>query len=175
EKPLTGELSLIKPDGSVAAKSRDRHGGPPYFWYAEVATPAGGNRHAPITPDRTATACSTNTRDIAVRAQEGPKPHATETSLWPLRNTWNRATENLYSAWIEKLFDSPNDALPSWRALHEVLRDRSRNMLFDYLGLREDQIGLVFHPDCADMPYFLRAYFAFNMALPFGYSKCTRG
>ena len=29
EKPLEGELSLIAPDGSVAAKSRERHGGPP--------------------------------------------------------------------------------------------------------------------------------------------------
>src|SRR5262249_34111213 len=27
----------------------------------------------------------------------------------------------------------------------------------------------------ADLPYFLRAYFAFKMGLPFGYSKCTRG
>src|SRR5262249_28368586 len=26
-----------------------------------------------------------------------------------------------------------------------------------------------------DLPYFLRAYFAFKMGLPFGYSKCTRG
>jgi len=37
EKPLDGELSLIGPDGRVAAKSGDRQGGPPYFWYAEVA------------------------------------------------------------------------------------------------------------------------------------------
>ena len=34
---------------------------------------------------------------------------------------------------------------------------------------------LVIRPDCADLPYFLRAYFAFKMGLPFGYSKCTRG
>ena len=40
---------------------------------------------------------------------------------------------------------------------------------------REDQMGLVIRPDCADLPYFLRAYFAFKMGLPFGYSKCTRG
>ena len=33
EKPIDGELSLIAPDGSVAAKSHERHGGPPYFWY----------------------------------------------------------------------------------------------------------------------------------------------
>ena len=71
---------------------------------------------------------------------------ATRGQLWPLRNTWNRATENLYSAWIEKLFDAPLDATLSWKALHEVLRDRSRNFLFNHLGLREDQMGLDHSP-----------------------------
>src|SRR5215471_11832309 len=42
EKPIEGELSLVAPNGSVAAKSSDRQGGPPYFWYAEVAAPAAG-------------------------------------------------------------------------------------------------------------------------------------
>src|SRR5262249_21382482 len=42
EKPLEGEFSLIAPNGSVAARSAERHGGPPYFWYAEVAAPAVG-------------------------------------------------------------------------------------------------------------------------------------
>ena len=37
------------------------------------------------------------------------------------------------------------------------------------------QMNLVIRPDCADLPYFLRAYFAFKMGLPFGYAKCTRG
>ena len=92
-----------------------------------------------------------------------------------MRDTWNRATENLYSAWIEKLFDAPLDVALSWPALHEVLRDRSRNFLFNHLGLGEDEKGLIIRPDCADLPYFLRAYFAFKMGLPFGYSKCTRG
>jgi hypothetical protein len=48
EKPLEGEFSLIAPDGSVAAKSRARHGGPPYFWFAEVASPAAGTWHATL-------------------------------------------------------------------------------------------------------------------------------
>src|SRR3984893_11013365 len=52
EKPLEGELSLIAPDGSVAAKSRERHGGPPYFWFAEVKSPTAGTWHAPLTPQR---------------------------------------------------------------------------------------------------------------------------
>jgi hypothetical protein len=175
EKPLEGELSLIAPDGSIAAKSRERHGGPPYFWFAEVASPAAGTWRATLARDRAPAECSTITREIAVRGDAPPPPHATEGSLWPLRNTWNRATENLYSAWIEKLFDAPLDATPSWPALHEVLRDRSRNFLFNHLGLGEDSMGMILRPDCADFPYFLRVYFAFKMGLPFGYSKCSRG
>ncbi len=56
-----------------------------------------------------------------------------------------------------------------------MLRDRSRNLLFNHLGLKEDEKKLLIRPDCADLPYFLRAYFAFKMGLPYGYSKCTRG
>ena len=56
-----------------------------------------------------------------------------------------------------------------------MLRDRSRNFLFNHLGLREDELNIVYRPDCADLPYFLRAYFAFKMGLPFGYSICSRG
>jgi hypothetical protein len=175
EKPLEGELSLIAPDGSVAAASRERHGGPPYFWFAEVASPAAGTWHAQLARDHAPGECSTIRREIAVRGDQPPRLSKTEGSLWPLRNTWNRSTENLYSAWIEKLFDDPLEAAPSWKALHEVLRDRSRNFLFNHLGLGEDQMGLIIRPDCADLPYFLRAYFAFKMGLPFGYAKCSRG
>ena len=175
EKPLEGELSLIAPNGSVAAKSRERHGGPPYFWFTEVASPAAGTWHAQLARDGATGECSTITRAIAVAAAEPPRPRATQGIVWPLRNTWNRGTENLYSAWIEQLFDDPLDTSPSWPALHEVLRDRSRNLLFNHLGLGEDKMGMVVRPDCADLPYFLRAYFAFKMGLPFGYAKCTRG
>ena len=175
EKPIEGEFSLIAPDGSVAVKSSERQGGPPYFWYAEVASPAAGTWHARLTRDHASPDCASITRDIAVRAGRPPPPSAVTGSLWPLHNTWNRGTENLYSAWIQKLFDAPLDAPPEWKALHEVLRDRSRNMLFNAMGLGEDEMGTIMHPDCADMPYYLRAYFAFKMGLPFGYSQCTRG
>jgi hypothetical protein len=175
EEPLEGELSLIAPDGKEAAKSRERHGGPPYFWFAEVTSPAAGTWHATLVREGAPAGCSTITREIAVRRNQPPAPRATPGRVWPLRNTWNRGTENLYSAWVEKLFDAPLEEELSWPALHEVLHDRSRNLLFNYLGLREDEKGLIFRPDCADLPYFLRAYFAFKMGLPFGYSKCTRG
>ena len=48
DKPLEGELSLIAPDGSVAATSRERRGGPPYFWITEVASPAAGTWRATL-------------------------------------------------------------------------------------------------------------------------------
>jgi hypothetical protein len=175
EKPVEGELSLITPDGRVAVSSRERHGGPPYFWFAEVAAPIAGKWRATLAPDRAGAGCGTIVRDIAVRGDRPPRPHDTPGSVWPLRNSWNRATENLYSAWIEKLFDAPLDTELSWRALHEGLRDPSRNLLFNHLGLGEDAMKMTLRPDCADLPYFLRAYFAFKMGLPFGYSKCSRG
>jgi hypothetical protein len=175
EKPLEGELSLIAPDGRVAAKSRERHGGPPYSWFVEVASPVAGTWQATLAREHAPAGCSTITREIVVRKDAPPRPHATDGSLWPLRDTWNRATENLYSAWVEKLFDAPLDQDLSWPALHVVLRDKSRNVLFNHLGLGEDSMGMIIRPDCADLPYFLRAYFAFKMGLPFGYAKCTRG
>jgi hypothetical protein len=175
EKPLDGELSLTAPDGSVVVRSRDHHDGPPYFWFAEVGSPAPGTWHATLTLSRAPAGCGTIAHEIAVRDEPAPPPRAVAGSLWPLRNSWNRETENLYSAWIEKLFDAPLDVELSWPALQNVLHDRSRNALFNYLGLGEDDLAMTFRPDCADFVYFLRAYFAFKMGLPFGYSTCSRG
>jgi hypothetical protein len=175
EKPLTGELSLVAPDGRVAATSRDRQGGPPYAWIAEVPKPAPGKWQATLARDNAPAECRTVTRDIVVLAKAPPRPQSTSATVWPIRAAWNRETENQFSAWIEKLFDAPLDATLSWPALHEVLRDRERNVLYNHLGLNEDSMKMVVRPDCADLPYFLRAYFAFKMGLPFGYTKCTRG
>jgi hypothetical protein len=175
EKPSGGELSLIAPNGTVAAKSSEGHGGPPYFWFAEVATPAAGTWHATLSLDHAPFGCGTLTRDITVSAQKPSGPPSAENSVWPIRNSWNRTTENLYSAWIAKLFDAPPDQDLSWKVWHEVLRDRSRNFLFNYLGTGEDNITMSLRPDCADFVYFLRAYFSFKMGLPFGYSNCSRG
>ncbi|MBV8508523.1 MAG: hypothetical protein JO289_00005, partial [Xanthobacteraceae bacterium] len=99
EKPINGELALIAPDGTVAAKSGDRQGGPPYFWLAEVAAPAAGTWHATLTRADSSGACGTITRDIPVADREPAKPHGVGGSVWPIHNEWDRATENLYSAW----------------------------------------------------------------------------
>jgi hypothetical protein len=175
EKPVEGVLSLIAPDGSVAVKSPDRHDGPPYSWFAEVAAPAAGTWHATLERDRTSTDCSPVTRDIVVSARK-PEPLRTPAgSIWQVRNSWNSTNEALFSAWIAKLFDAPPDQDLNWKVWYEVLRDQSRNFLFNYLGRNEDVTQTGSRPDCADFVYFLRAYFAFKMGLPFGYSNCSRG
>ncbi len=175
EKPLNGQLALIAPDGSVAARSAAPEGGPPYYWYAEVAAPAAGTWRVTLSLPGAAAPCGTITRDVAVSAGRPPGLQARPGSLWPIRASWNRTTENLFSAWIAKLFDGPLDQELSWKTWVQVLQDRSRNMLFGYLGLNEDNLLKATRPDCADFVYFLRAYFAFKMGLPFGYSNCSRG
>ena len=85
EKPLEGEFSLVAPDGTVAATSRDRHGGPPYFWYAAVEKPAEGTWHAKLTRDGATGECASITREVAVLGKEPPRPGATKSSVWPIR------------------------------------------------------------------------------------------
>ncbi len=174
ETPLAGELQLIAPSGKVASQSADRQGGPPYFWFAEIATPQAGTWQVTLTRNDAAPDCRTVTREIVVEHKRARGPGGGK-HVWPISRQWDRGAENLYSAWIEKLFDAPLDEDLSWKAMGEVLHAQSRNVLFDHLGLHEDQKDANIRPDCADVPYFLRAYFAFKMGLPFGYSKCTRG
>jgi hypothetical protein len=175
EKPLSGVLTLVAPGGERTTTGDARRGGPPYFWTAQAPEPQPGTWLAKLTLDAEINGCKTLLREISVRRAAGGFAGRSDKSVWPVRAAWDRNMENLYAVWIETLFDAPADAQPSWPALHEVLREPSRNILFNHLGLREDEKGLVIRPDCADLPYFLRAYFAFKMGLPFGYAKCTRG
>ena len=174
EKPLAGELALVGPSGTTAIQSSDMQGGPPYFWYAEIPAPEAGAWQGRLTRQDAAPGCREITRDITVSSKRPRGARASKT-VWPIRDKWDRSNENLYSAWLQKLFDAPIDEELSWKAMGEVLHDEQRNMLFNHLGLREDQTKATIRPDCADLPYFLRAYFAFKMGLPFGYAQCTRG
>ena len=171
EKPLDGELVADHARGPRRRQDRAAGGGPPYFWFAEMPSPAAGTWRASAHGGRL------RHRSPAISSSPTPpRRRPRRARIWPVRNNWNRATENFYSAWIEKLFDAPLDAEPSWPTLREVLHDRSRNMLFNYLGARRRRSRRSsISPDCADLVYFLRAYFAFKMGLPFGYSKCSRG
>jgi hypothetical protein len=171
---VDAQLRVAAPDGTVTTVP-ERHGATPYAWIATIDAPAVGTWHATLARDTACGGAALATQDIAVGTRPGPVPGTPRTALWFTRATWTPALENLYAAWVEHMFDAPLDAAPTWNALHEVLRDRTRNFLVDHLGAAEDEQGVVVRPDCADLPYFLRAYFAYKLGLPFGWSRCSRG
>jgi hypothetical protein len=98
--------------------------------------------------------------------------------IWKNINGWDSTTETIYSAWINALFFGCDES-SSWTALHEVTQNKNQNFLYNYLGLGEDDPNgknrLIMQPDCADNPFYLRAYFAWKLGLPFGYHECDRG
>ena len=81
EKPLEGEIRLTAPDGSIAAQSPERHGGPPYFWFAEIKSPASGTWRATLVRDHAPAECSRVTREINVRPGAPPRP-GSSTGWW---------------------------------------------------------------------------------------------
>lgn len=87
---------------------------------------------------------------------------------------WGLASEAFYSAWIEELFGAPHSENLSFASLEPVLRNSERNFLHNFLGMNEDK-ALPLTPDCADLPYTLRAYFAWKVGLPIAYRACSRG
>src|SRR5205807_8705785 len=89
--PLQAQPPLTGPDASVAATPRERHGGPPYFWFAEIKAPAPGSWHATLTPQEAGAGCGAITREIKVRPDKPGGPGSAAGSTWPLRNTWSRA------------------------------------------------------------------------------------
>ncbi|MBN2576724.1 MAG: hypothetical protein JXP73_19315 [Deltaproteobacteria bacterium] len=172
-----GELRVAvrgQPDHEPATSVR---GGPPWSFAAELWPSAPGNLRVELRRDDEVIAC----RRISVQARGrgGPGPRPDGPGAWRATRAWNRDMENLFSAWIERLFDAPAEATLAFPSLAPVLHDPARNFLWGHLGLREDdaknrKIPRA-EPDCADLPYYLRAYFAWKLALPFALRDCDRG
>ncbi len=163
--------------GAPLAASSTRRGASPYFWTTELPAPRPGGYAISLTQGACPPGEGSTSRTVMVARDAPPTPPPpTDDALWHSRNHWSHYFEQVYSAWIEALFDAPDDEMPSWGALHEVIRDPARNFLFNYAGADEDGEGApVLRPDCADLPYFLRAYFAFKLGLPFAVGHCKPG
>jgi len=171
-RPLDATLVVERAGGSAVASSGYRRGASPYWWTATVETPTSGTYRVALGRGGDVAGCA-----AIVVGESAPSRRARPAgAVWPVERAWDRDTEALYSVWVEKLFDDPLDAEPSWKGLGTVLADPQRNLLHDHLGLGEDSgKKMVLNPDCADLPFFLRAYFAWKLGLPFGYSACSRG
>jgi hypothetical protein len=171
---IDARLTVTSADGATVS-TEERHGGPPFFFVARIDAPSSGKWNATLVRGTACGSAALAAKAIVVRDRAPAPADSPFTALWVTRAAWSPSFENLYAVWIESMFEAPLDAQPSWNALHEVLRDKSRNLLFDYADAAEDEQGIAIRPDCADLPYFLRAYFAYKLGLPFGWSRCTRG
>ncbi|MGZ8186397.1 MAG: hypothetical protein ACXWTL_08130 [Methylobacter sp.] len=154
------ELALIDSQGRRMPLQYHRRGGPPWSLVAALDGLSEGEYRVVADRDGELTAC----HPLIIGgsgAQEKSK-------------AWGLATEAFYSAWIEELFGAPPEENLSFPSLQPVLRNTGRNFLHNHLGLNEDK-NLPLTPDCADLPYTLRAYFAWKIGLPFAFRPCTRG
>jgi cell wall-associated NlpC family hydrolase len=170
DDPGPAELTLIDPDGRRVHAPVVRLGGPPFGQVITVENPKRGRWKAFLADGDNLIAC--HTVQVGARRPQPNEPDAGP--IWLPKRKWNGASENLYALFVERLFDYELAEDRVWSNLHALLRDRDRNLLFDYRGLDEDSV-LELVPDCADLPYALRSYFAWKMRLPFGYRRCTRG
>lgn len=154
------ELALIDRQGLRMPLQSRRRGGPPWSRIAALEGLKKGDYRVVASQDGDVTAC----HPLSVggwSAQDNPK-------------AWGHATEAFYAAWIEELFGAPIEENLSFPSLEPVLRNSERNFLHNYLGLNEDK-NLPLTPDCADLPYTLRAYFAWKVGLPIAFRACGRG
>ncbi len=154
------ELALIDSQGARMPLQSRRRGGPPWSLIATLKGVNDGDYRVVAGRDGALTACHTFTIGGS-GTQKSPK-------------AWGLATEAFYSAWIEELFGAPPEENLSFPSLQQALRNTKRNFLHNHLGLNEDK-NLPLTPDCADLPYTLRTYFAWKAGLPIAFRACGRG
>ena len=167
------DVVVEDPSGREVGAGRTSHEGPPWSVVTTIARPASGRYRVALRREGGADTCE----GVLVQDSVGPVPARSSGGAWTTRLEWSRKMEMLYSAWIEHLFDAPLDEDLSFPSLEPVLRDPARNFLHDRLGLGEDDPGraMAATPDCADLPYLLRAYVAWKLGLPFGFRRCDSG
>lgn len=119
---------------------------------------------------------------LTVRPKDASSSRPRRTSddgVWPVTRSWDPGEEALFSAWVRELFTAPRGEELAWERFDLVSTDASRNLLHDHNNWAEDAPqdsgGLRLKPDCADLPYFLRAYYSWKRQLPFGFRRCSRG
>jgi hypothetical protein len=154
------ELALIDSQGLRMPLQSRRRGGPPWSLITTLERLNDGNYQVVADRNGKLAAC----QSFIIGGSETPE----------IANRWGLATEAFYAAWIEELFGAPPEEELNFPSLAPVLRDTSRNFLHNHLGFNEDK-KLPLTPDCADLPYILRAYFAWKVGLPIAFRACGRG
>lgn len=169
EAPGPLEAAVKGPDGRTTYPALRALGGPPFGRVLQLERPQAGEYTVALGDGDQVETC------VRFRVHPtGQRAPAPEQGAWPVRDAWGPQMERFFAIFVESLFDYPLDEELTWPNLHSLLQDPVRNLLYDHLEPGEER-RLRMQPDCADLPYFLRAYFAWKMGLPMGWRQCTRG
>ena len=168
EDPLQdASIVVTGPNGRLNPLGSRTGGGPPYWREARFKTEGPGTYGISLKAGERTIA----SREFSAAPQKSFRPASR--SVWEIEASWSSASEDLYSAWVERLFQDAEEG-DTWKHLHDVIRDSEKNLLYGHLGRDEDQ-SLILEPDCADNPFVLRAYFAWKLGLPYSHFRCDRG
>ena len=172
-----GEIQVTLPGRGPERIPTSKRGGPPFSFAAELRAATAGNLRVELLKNGKPVDC--RRISVAAKGSKTASVRPDSPGAWKATQEWSRNTENFFSAWIERMFDAPVEASLGFPSLAPVLHDPARNFLWGYLGLREDDpknrdIPRAV-PDCADLPYYLRGYFAWKLGLPFALRDCDRG
>jgi len=168
-------------EGGRRIAAAEAWGPGPYGWEFRLDALAAGRHVA-----RAATAAGDALGCVSwtvAEAAAGRSRAAVGDVVWPVARAWSATFEDLYSVWVARLFAVPEGFRGGWHRLHAVFRDPERNVLHDALGWEEDGAAtgrggpsaIRARADCGDLPYTLRAYFAWKFGLPFRFQRCNRG
>lgn len=106
---------------------------------------------------------------LAARASPASAPLDRPTrESWPVTRSWDEQAEGEYGDFVAAIGRAA--AAGRCRTLAACLHDPALNPLYE-AGVE----SLRFHADCADVPYILRAYFAYRRGLPFAYAREMQG
>ena len=143
----------------VAAASGDRHGGPPYFWFAEVASPAAGTWQAMLVRDGAPAECSTVTREIVVQRRQPPRPRAGQEASGPCAMPGIATRKICIRRGSRSCSTRRSTRSRRGRRCMRCCATARAMSSSTHLGLREDEKGQIIQPDCADASVFLARLF----------------
>ncbi len=169
EEPLA--ISVRAASGATAGARVIARGGAPAMALATLDAPGAGEYRVLVGRDGVGLSCSSFTVGGARTVTS-----ASGKAVWPIERAWSESEEALYSAWVREMFRAPRGRELAYAQLDQVTTNPARNLLHGALGEGEDEAGVLhLRPDCADLPYFLRAYWSWKRRLPFAFHICSRG
>jgi len=117
------------------------------------------SKPAPVAP---AVRPSSRPKALPLDASSSNEPQGSTTGWqWRIaRTAWTEADEKAYEDFVARIGES------GCRSVHACLTGADSNPMYR----ASNPPGMYFYADCADLPYMLRAYFAWKNNLPFSYS-----